>query len=197
MCLLLLTSLSLSGTSHNWMEQASLKSRKQKAKAPKKLTSPERPLHSKFGLKLLSEEEVEDTPKTRERQSQSKCQCQFLPLEPEGCDTILHNLEKTKILSWTDRLGQEPCTEATNSLCSSSMWAGVRELYASPVEVERVNFAAHFKTLHHAETQEVNFALKQGKWKESQRYSDHMSVPTLGKSTNLLEGKTFEHLVTH
>jgi len=96
---LLLTTLSLSGTFHNWTKQASLRSRKQKAKAPKQLTSPECPLHSKLCLKLLGEEEVEDTPQTGERQSQSKRQCQFLPLEPEGCDTILHNLEKTKILS--------------------------------------------------------------------------------------------------
>lgn len=93
MCLLL-TSPSFSGTSHKWMEQARLKSKKPKGKAPEKLTSPECPLYSKFCLKLLGEE-VEDTVKAGERQSQSKCQCQFLPLEPEGCDTILHNLENT------------------------------------------------------------------------------------------------------
>lgn len=58
-----------------------------------KLTSPERPLDTKVGLKLLGEEEVEDTPKPGEGEGQSKCQGQFLPLEPKSSDAILHNLE--------------------------------------------------------------------------------------------------------
>lgn len=64
-----------------------------------KLTSPECPLDTKVALKLLGEEEVEYTPQPRERQGQSKCQGQFLPLKPEGRDAILHNLgvERKKV----------------------------------------------------------------------------------------------------
>lgn len=53
-------------------------------------------MHSKLCLKLVGEEEIEDTPQTGERQSQSKCQCQFLPLQPEGCDNNSAQLTEVK-----------------------------------------------------------------------------------------------------
>lgn len=115
MCHFLLTSL-LSGAFNHWIKQAGLGLENTKEIHLPRVSTAFQTLSQTAGWRR-NWEHSQDGRKTRVNPNASAIS---FPLNQKIVITILHNLQKRRILSWTDRLDQEHGTETTALKLESS-----------------------------------------------------------------------------